>query len=424
LGQDSTTWTARAAAALGFSRLAGSRHASQRGAVTVVRAPPAVESSYEQLAALNAKLEVAAHEWRTTADTIDAALIVLEPAGTILRMNRAAASTFSTPLQSWIGRPTAHLFDAEPWSAALGLMRDGVRQGIVATLRTQYEKSGRTWDLWCRRLQDVDERSAVLIMARDVTDVIELQASLRRSETMAALGEVVAGVAHEVRNPLFAISSLVDAWAVHPRRDPTPFVDALRSEVKRLSTLMNELLEYGKPAETTLQPQRLLPVIDAAVRACSHEAAARRIEVAIAGEQDADVLVDARRLERVFINLIQNALHHSPEHSIVTVEIAAPARPDATCVDIAVRDTGPGIAAEDLPYLFVPFFSRRRGGFGLGLAISERIVTQHHGVIAAANGPTGGAVMTVSLPLIQARPGRPAPAEAHRAQRPNTDCRR
>jgi signal transduction histidine kinase len=355
-----------------------------------------LEHSHSELASLNAKLERAAHEWRTTVDTIDAALIVLEPTGVIRRMNLAAAATLPDALPSWLGRPSERLVEYQPWSAALARVPEALKQQGLSTDRVKDLKN-RTWDLSIRAVKD-DPSMAVLIVARDVTDVVELRESIRRSETMAQLGAIVSGVAHEVRNPLFAISSLVDAWAVQSHRDPTPFVDALRNEVGRLRGLMVDLLEYGRPAKAVLKRQTIATVIDSAVRSCTPEANNRGIRIACSGPNEVAVMMDLRRLERVFINLIQNALQHAPLHSTVRVEVTMSAA-DPSQVAISVRDSGNGFAPDDLPRVFTPFFSRRAGGFGLGLAITERIVTEHQGRVAAANDPAGGAVMTVWLPV-------------------------
>ncbi len=362
-----------------------------------------LEKSHAELTAVSAKLETAAQEWRAIADTIDAGLIVIGPGGAVQRMNKAAAATLPGSLFAWLGRPAAELAVHQPWQSALALVDRAGDFDAVATGRIADAASGRTWDLWCRRLQTAAQERGVLVLARDVTEVVELQESVRRSETMASLGSVVAGVAHEVRNPLFAISSLVDAWAVQPHRDPTPFVDALRTEVARLRTLMTDLLEYGKPAKITLQQQSIARIVDAAVQGCAHEAAARRVQVVVRHAVDAQVLADGRRLERVFVNVIQNALQHAPADSTVSVDTTAPATQPPR-IEVAVRDRGPGIKSEDLPRIFTPFFSRRQGGFGLGLAISERIVTEHKGRMGAANDPGGGAVVTVSLPFIAMAP--------------------
>jgi signal transduction histidine kinase len=360
-----------------------------------------------ELRAHNTMLESAASEWRTTVDTIDAPIIVAELSGRVRRMNHAAEAMLPGTLADWIGEPTTHLARHAPWADAIKLAGEAVHLDAVSTARVQDRQHGRTWDLWCRCIQG-RKPPAVVMVARDVTDVVELEESLRRSQTMAALGSVAAGVAHEVRNPLFAISSLVDAWALRPPADPKPFFDAFRREVSRLRSLMNELLEYGRPVTPQLHVQALRAVIDTAVLACVPEADARRVRVAAPSSQDADILMDPSRLVRVFINLIENAIEHAPADSEVTLDVRASSSGDAGRIEVVVRDAGPGFAPEDLPNVFTPFFSRRPGGFGLGLAICERIVNEHHGKIVAGNAAVGGAVVTVDLPIADAGGARTA----------------
>jgi len=376
-----------------------------------------VERSHSALTAINATLESAAAEWRRTVDTIDAAILVLDPHGVIKRMNRVAAALLPAPTFSWLGQPSANLAQLPPWDTALSLAFEALERNAVSMARVRVPGTGSTWDLWCRAPERPDHQHAVVVVARDVTAIVELQASLRRSETMAALGLVVAGVAHEVRNPLFAISSLVDAWALQPQASSPRLVTALRHEVQRLKTLMTELLEYGSPSVSELSPHRLAPLVDEAVNACRHEAQAGGVRIAAAVPADIEVRSDPGRLARVFINLLQNAVQHSTRGATVTLSARRVAADPA--VEIDVCDDGPGFAAEDLARLFTPFFSRRVGGFGLGLAITERIVGEHGGRLAAANRDTGGAKLTVTLPL--GPPHQlPAPLEdACRVEEPN-----
>jgi signal transduction histidine kinase len=355
-----------------------------------------LERSHSELTALNARLENAAVEWRTTVDTIDAALMVFDPLGKIERMNRAASDTLPGEPFSWLDVPSEQLAFYPPWDSALALAREAVETQAASAARVHHAATGRTWDLWCRAPRG---RGSVVAVARDTTSLVELQQSLRRSETMAALGSVVVGVAHEVRNPLFAMSSLVDAWSVQTHRDPSPFLDALRHEVGRVNTLMTELLEYGRPTKVVLQPSALAKVIEEAVHACAPEAEQRGVRVVAEALPDVELWMDARRLVRVFINLIQNAIQHSPAETSVSVGVGLRPASHPRLADITVRDRGRGFSAEDLPRLFTPFFSRRPGGFGLGLAISERIVAEHRGRATAANHPEGGAIVTVTLPL-------------------------
>jgi len=365
-----------------------------------------------ELVALNTKLTLAARQWRTTADAIDDALVLIDASNNVLRLNKAAAAWLGASSWSvWIGKPSARLAAYPPWADALQLGRTAVARKCVVSDRAYDAASGRTWQLWARPLPD-PEQSSVLLVARDVTAFLALQDSVRRAETMAVLGELTAGVAHEVRNPLFAISSLAEAWAQRPRQDPTPYVDALRREVTRLQALMVDLLEFGKPSSDRFEPRLLSTAVQGAIRVCEPQAELRRVTLALRSLADGDVAMTPGRLERVFINLIQNAIQHAPSNTEVGVEISASTHARERALQVVVRDDGAGVDPNDLPRLFTPFFSRRAGGFGLGLAISQRIVDEHHGRIFAANRPTGGAEMTVVVPVADTASATALPAEA------------
>jgi len=242
---------------------------------------------------------------------------------------------------------------------------------------------------------------------RDLTEqkraqehVARLQAEVRRNEVMALIGSLVAGFAHEARNPLFGISAVLDALAVRFGDAPeyAEHFAMLRRDVQRLQDLMQDLLEFGHPA-TELAAQTLQPVLEGAVAECT--ALARQRSIAIRtpyGAAEAQVAMNPR-LVRAFQNLLQNAIQVAPEGSAVTLESAVVVVDAQRWVECTVRDHGPGIGADDLPRLFEPFFSRRRGGTGLGLAIVQRIVEEHRGEITAANHPDGGALFTVRLPI-------------------------
>ena len=255
---------------------------------------------------------------------------------------------------------------------------------------------------------------ALMGVASDITERRRLQESLRRSETMSALGSVVAGVAHEVRNPLFGISATVDAFEARFGADPTQarYTKTLRQEVGRLTKLMQDLLEYGKPPRLEVTVAAVAPVVHRAVAASA--ALAEQTGVWIREELPEDlpaVPMDQSRIQQVFQNLIDNAIQHTPRGKSVTISAK---RGDSRgggaheMLEIMVADQGPGFRDEDLPRLFEPFFTRRRGGTGLGLSIVHRILDQHDGEIVARNGTAGGAVITVRLPLARAAASEPA----------------
>jgi signal transduction histidine kinase len=230
-------------------------------------------------------------------------------------------------------------------------------------------------------------------------EVTQLEESLRRRERMAAMGSLVAGVAHEVRNPLFGISSTVDALEARVKPGHLEHLGVLRSQVERLGKLMNDLLEYGRPRALERRPEDLAAVVNEASRACDFLARASGAHVEIVARGELPLLpVDRKRMVQVLQNVLENALRHSPPSSPVTVEVA---RNDGAppLVRVVVRDRGPGFAPPDLPHVFEPFFTRRQGGTGLGLSIVQQIVEQHGGRVEARNNPAGGAEIVILLPV-------------------------
>ncbi|MES1245458.1 MAG: PAS domain S-box protein [Acidobacteriota bacterium] len=269
----------------------------------------------------------------------------------------------------------------------------------VVTERRMRHKDGSTVmaELSARRLDD----GRIVAIARDLTERLRMEEELRRSQTLSAMGALIAGVAHEVRNPLFGVSATLDALEAHVEggqdlAELPQFFQVLRGQLGRLTGLMQDLLDYGRPA--AIEPH-LLPlgsVVARAVAACDPLARQKGVAVRVAVPDALPPLrLDRDRLSQALINLVENAIQHSLEGGAVTVE-AVLLKPS---VEITVRDAGPGVAPDDLPHLFEPFFSRRAGGTGLGLSIVQRIVEEHGGRVSAANHPEGGACLTVRLPL-------------------------
>jgi signal transduction histidine kinase len=251
-------------------------------------------------------------------------------------------------------------------------------------------------------------RRMVWRLRREIADRIQseaerarLESSLRRAETMSAMGALVAGVAHEVRNPLFGIQSVLDAMEARfgERTELQRYFPVLRDEAGRLTRLMQELMEYGKPPNRELTPGPVQEILAEALR--RNEVLAATSGVRLVGRiPDAlpPVRLDRDRLLRVFQNLLENAIQHSRPNAEVVLETRMPGPNGKRWIECLVADSGPGFPADDLPHVFEPFFTRRRGGIGLGLSIVQQIAQEHGGEIVAENRPGGGAVMTVRLP--------------------------
>jgi PAS domain S-box-containing protein len=353
---------------------------------------------------MHASLQHSAMEWRQTFNAIDFPVLIVDLEGRIRRLNQAAEEIAGGESEAIIGRHLTEIAPHEPWRRAAELFSKISENGNSSSAEVKDLSTGKTWSITLYLIEEfgsVGERA--ILIAQDITKKTELEASLRQGEMMSLLGSLVAGVAHEVRNPLFGISSILDAFETRfsDRPDYLRYTNVLRDEVGRLTILMEELLEYGKPFKGEFYPAPLPEVITKCMRACLPAAEVARVRLVNAINDDLPpLLVDRRRLSKVFVNLIENAIQHSEAGGVV--RIAANVFEDANqqkWIDCTVQDSGIGIREEDLPMIFEPFFSRRRGGTGLGLAIAHRIMTEHSGKLIAGNNPSGGACMTARFPL-------------------------
>ena len=229
----------------------------------------------------------------------------------------------------------------------------------------------------------------------------ENEAKMRHLHGMKVLGELAAGVAHEVRNPLHALMSVTEALKKELEDNPDYdiFLLHIREQVERLSVLMKDLLDLGKPIEPShLRPESLSEICLASIDLWKKSPSRRGHSISFVQPPEGNVIVagDSQRLQQVFLNLLENAAHHSPEGSEIQVVMQAPAEDS---VRVHVIDMGSGIPEEILPRIFEPFFTTRRRGIGLGLAIIKNILEGHRGSLAVRNNhPLPGCTAEVNLP--------------------------
>ena len=351
---------------------------------------------------LHASIQQSAAEWRQTFNAMEFPVLIVDLNGTIKRSNLAAEQIAGLAAEDLSGRKVGDLGDHQPWKKAAALI-ENVRDNPAPTSEeVKDDESGKTWAITLYHISDfgsVGER--VILIAQDISKRVELEASLRQSEMMSLLGSLVAGVAHEVRNPLFGISSILDAFETRfsDRTEYLRYTNVLRDEIGRLTVLMEELLEYGKPFRGELFLVSLEEMITRSIRACMPAAEVARVTLEINVEDGLPkIRIDRRRLSKVFVNLIENAIQHSPASSVVRVEARRLLDGNHDWVECAIKDSGAGILEQDIPKIFEPFFSKRRGGTGLGLAIAQRIMQEHGGKLIAGNNADGGACMIARFP--------------------------
>jgi PAS domain S-box-containing protein len=361
----------------------------------------------EEQAKLHLAIRHAATEWRLTFDAIEFPIFMVDQQGIVVRLNRAARDITGRNFQELLGKPLRSFGDHQPWIAAgqtvAAIVTDRERP---KTLQAYDEFSGRSWDLLVYVVPDAGAHHRLdrfIVAMRDITQMVELQESLRRSETMSTMGALVAGVAHEVRNPLFCISATLDALEAKFDKlaGQEQYLNVLKREIKRLNDLMSELLEYGKPAKLELVDESLQAVIERAIQNCAVLAEQSQVQVVNSANVHSVVMpMDQLRMTEVFQNIIDNAIRHSPSGAVVNITAQQWQTNGQPWISCFIEDNGPGIREADLPKIFQPFFTKRRGGTGLGLPIVQRIVEAHGGKVVAFNHPKGGAVLRVSLPFV------------------------
>ncbi|MEW6220265.1 MAG: HAMP domain-containing sensor histidine kinase [Thermodesulfobacteriota bacterium] len=269
----------------------------------------------------------------------------------------------------------------------------GFIAGREARLRRQYQEASQNLERSYARLHD----QAQLLL--------EAEEQLGASQRLSALGQLAATLAHEIKNPLAAIRGAAeilreDLPAGHPKEE---FADILLKEVNRLNATVEEVLRYSRGVPSRSTPwEPLRPVVERVVTLVEGQRRKKAVQLTVAGLTEAgDRPVDGGRLTQVLLNLVINAIEVVPAAG-GRVEIRVAADPDA--LELAIRDNGPGVPAQDRQRIFMPFVSNKEGGTGLGLSLSRKLVEGLGGQLLCGEGPEGGALFTIRLPV----PGSPA----------------
>ncbi|MFZ5876238.1 MAG: two-component system sensor histidine kinase NtrB [Nitrospirota bacterium] len=248
---------------------------------------------------------------------------------------------------------------------------------------------------------------------QDLTEIKALEDTVRQRERLASVGEVAAGLAHEIRNPLAAISGAMEVLQQDLRLEGEPgtLMDIVLRETERLDGLIGQFLLYARPAsphKRSCDLTRLITETLALLR--THQEF--RADIGIREHRPGApvwVEADANQIRQVAWNLLLNALQAMPEGGQLTVRLRTVVVDDKPLVELTVGDTGHGIKPEDLRRMFLPFFTTKPGGSGLGLAIVHRIVEEHRGQVEVHSEWTKGAQVTVTLPVgLPVEPARSA----------------
>jgi two-component system sensor histidine kinase AtoS len=333
--------------------------------------------------------------------SITSGVLTVGPDGSVATANPAAERMMGMPEEEMVPRRIGVLF-ADDGGIDASLAR--ILEGRVPRLAMDTEAVTRDGKVLharisMSRMRDVNGRVlGAVVTFEDVSEVKTLTDQLIRADRLAAMGELTAGVAHEVRNPLGIIRASVqlveDAHGDESRiREATTII---KQEIDRLDRVIKALLDFGRPSAPTLRPTNVEDVVSDVVLFTRRFA--RQAHVDIDTEYAAGlplVLADADQLKQVLVNLVSNAVQAmEPTGGSIRIRVWD----DDGLVFLSVADTGPGIPEDDLQRVFDPFYSTRDDGTGLGLTIVHRIIDQHGGRIEVVSEPGEGTTFTVALP--------------------------
>src|SRR6266496_870491 len=246
----------------------------------------------------------------------------------------------------------------------------------------------------------------VLCLLTDITEVTRLREQVALKRNLESLGEMSAGLAHEFKNAIAALHGYAQFLQSvdHDERGRTA-ASGLLQEVRNLSEMVTAFLNFARPQPLQLEDISLDELISDSARELTSLFADRRVELILADDaKGISIQADARMLRQALVNLVRNAAEAIPEENldrrVIISTSVEPGQRDESWVTIMIRDTGKGIPTANLPKIFIPFFTTKSTGHGVGLALAHRVIAEHGGTLTAANGNDGGALFTVRLPAV------------------------
>ena len=334
-----------------------------------------------------------------------------ENVGRIVSANRAAAVMHGYSVEELIGMQIQELETSESASESPERIRRILSGEWIDAEIAHRKKDGSVFPVEISAgMLEFEDQKYILAFDKDITERKQTEEALQRTEQLVVVGEMAAGLAHEIKNPLAGIKLSIEILSAELdlTSEDEELFERIVAEINRIETLLRNLLSYAKPPVPQFAPIDVNQIIEAAVKAAKYSLRAR------SGEEQSDqskeiefvkdlndiplIIADAAQLQQVILNLLLNAVHAVHDHG--TIRLATSAKTD-DWIEIVVADNGKGIIESALEKIFLPFFTTKPKGTGLGLSICKRLIEQHNGAISVASNPEGGLTFTILLPIEQ-----------------------
>ena len=332
-------------------------------------------------------------------ETMPIGLLVIDATGKIAYINRAAEMILQLSSEGILGKEAAEAIPQPLADLVDSLRPEG---GVLEKELNCPIGGGKTvpLEVIASTLREEDPPSTGhVILFRDMTEMQHLKREVARTQRLASLGSLAAGIAHEIRNPLSSIKGFATYFRQRYRDNPEDVrtADIMIQEVNRLNRVIGQLLEFARPMSINRQPTSLQSLIQQTVKMVDDQATRQGVVIHTdLPSTIPEIVIDPDRIKQVLLNLCLNALEAMEKGGTLSISLS-PGGESMMRIDVA--DTGAGIAKEDIARVFDPYYTTKPSGTGLGLAINHRIIENHGGEIRLDSEPGRGTTAAVFLPV-------------------------
>lgn len=370
-----------------------------------IKAIAAISRDISERKQVEAALRKSESKYRLIAENMTDVISVLDYKGVIQYMSPSCKSMLGINPESFIGVSIFQWMHPDDRDVLKDFYTQTLEAGPGDIVELRLRHAEGHWmmlEATSRWIPDLENGASpsILIVARDITERKRAEEMLLKSEKLSVVGQLAAGVAHEIRNPLTSLKGFLQLLRKRSESDDF-FYEIMLSELERINTIVSEFLVLSKPQAARYQPRNLVEIVSNVVGFLESQALLNNVQIECSMEASSAVMVecDENQLKQVFINLLKNAVEAMPDGGTVRVSIQ---EPEPGKVMVRFQDQGCGIPDERLPKLGEPFYTTKEKGTGLGLMVSFRIIEDHRGTVHVESQKGIGTVFDVVLPILSA----------------------